>query len=181
MKETNFNKKAIRDVDRRLNEGIYSYPLFCYVPRNYWDDLLICETVGLITTNDTNFNYSRCFTYSFFEDIKSQRDFYSRESRKEVIDRGYLELFYVKISTFGPYYFVQRAKYIPDGERLKLIHLPKCENKDLEAKILEVKAKLDQAEQQEINWKELHIPLKSDIPLEDYEPEDVTYLSYLFD
>ena len=143
--------------------------------------MLLCDTIGLIGENATDFNYSRCFTYRFFEDIKTQQNFYIREARKEVIDRGYLELFYVKISAFGPYYFIQRAKYIPAGDKLKLIRISECQNQELEAKILEVKAKLDQAEQRQINPEELNVPLKHYIPLEDYEPEQVTYVSFLFD
>lgn len=116
MKTIDYSKKAIRGVDLDLKEGDYSYPFFGYVPWDYWDDLLLCDTIGLIGENATDFNYSRCFTYSFFEDIKIQQNFYIREARKEVIARGYLEFFYVKISAFGPYYFIQRAKYIPVGD-----------------------------------------------------------------
>lgn len=176
-----YSKKAIQFVDQSLCEGDYCYPLLQYVPGNYWDDLLMSDTPGITIMNATNFNYARCFTYRFFEDIKLEHKFYTREARKEVIARGYLELFYVRISTFGPYYYIQRLKYIPNGEALDLIDISECENQDLEAKILEVKTKLDQAEQQEISWKALRIPLKTDIPLEDYEPSEVTYLSFLFE
>lgn len=181
MKTIDYSEKAIQFVDKRLNEGMYNYPLFCYVPWDYWNDLLVSDTAGITTTNETNFNYARCFTYSFFEDIKLQHNFYTVEATKEVIARGYLEYFDVRISAFGPYYYIDRGKYVPDGDSLELIDISECQNQVLEAKILELKTKLDQAGQKEVDLNALRIPLKKDIPLEDYEPDEISYLSFLFE
>lgn len=176
-----YSEKAIQNVDKNLSEGVYGYVLAKYVPRGFWDDLLVSDTAGIKTMNETSFNYSRCFTYSFFEDIQLQHNFYTVEATKEVIARGYLEYFDVRISAFGPYYYIDRGKYVPDGDSLELIDISECQNQVLEAKILEVKTKLDQAGQKEVDLNALRIPLKKDIPLEDYEPDEISYLSFLFD
>lgn len=101
MKTIDYSKKAIQNVDKKLSEGVYGYVLAKYVPTGFWTDLLLCDTKGLIGENTTDFNYSRCFTYRFFEDIKTQQNFYIREARKEVIARGYLELFYTKSEIYS--------------------------------------------------------------------------------
>ena len=53
MKTIDYSEKAIRGVDLDLKEGDYSYPFFCYVPWDYWDDLLLCDAIGLIGENAT--------------------------------------------------------------------------------------------------------------------------------
>jgi hypothetical protein len=174
------SKQAIEFVNRTLKEGVYGYTLRKYVNIDTWDHILINNLDGIKFVQMTDFNYSRCFSYYFMEDIELKQDFFSPEAKKEVINRGYIEFINLSISAISSFYIIEKAKYVADGDKLKIEDIDEFSNVVLKKKFEELKLKISEENFMLVNSDELRIPLKN-VPLDDYEADQVTYFSYLFE
>ncbi|MBP2100009.1 hypothetical protein [Enterococcus rivorum] len=178
----NSNERAINFVNRSLRSGDYGYVLRKYVKGNEWNTYLLNNMEGIIFKPRTSFEYARCFSYYFYEDIDLKNSFFSEEATKEIIKRGYIEFISLQISAISPFFIIKKAQYLTpkEGETLDIIELEEFQNTALEKKYTELIEVLTEQKLILVNREELKkVPL--DIPLENYEPEEVTYLSYLFE
>ncbi|WP_211272883.1 hypothetical protein, partial [Enterococcus termitis] len=66
----NSNERAINFVNRSLKEGDYGYVLRKYVYSDEWDEHLLKNMEGIVFEPSGGFDYTRCFSYMFMEDIK---------------------------------------------------------------------------------------------------------------
>jgi hypothetical protein len=178
----NANERAINFVNRRLKDGDYGYVLRKYVKGNQWNSYLLNGMEGIIFKPMTSFEYSRCFSYYFMEDIQLSKPFFTLEAKNEVMERGYIEFISLQISAISPFFIIEKAQYqkSKEGISLDLIDLIEFKNEKLEKKYEELIVVLTKQKLILVNEKELKkVPL--DIPLEVYEPEEVNCLSYLFE
>ncbi|WP_211272294.1 hypothetical protein [Enterococcus rivorum] len=178
----NANEQAINFVKRSLKEGDYGYVLRKYVYSDEWDEHLLKNMEGIVFKPSGSFDYTRCFSYMFMEDIKLSNPFFTIEAKNEVMERGYIEYIGLKISAISPFFTLRKAQYQKpkEGITLDIIDLTEFKNKKLEKKYTELIEVLTEQKLILVNREELKkVPL--DIPLENYEPEEVTYLSYLFE
>ena len=173
--------KAIQTTDYRLKEGsIFGYTLMKYVSPDYWDNIIKPANKEMVFENLTDYNYSRCFSYMFMEDIHLKSPFFTKEATQEVIKRGYIELISLKISIISPFYTIDRAMYQADGERLKINYIEEFKNEILEKKYQELKRVVEAEDYYLVDPDDLRIPLEN-VPIENVEPENVTYGRYLFE
>lgn len=173
---------AINFVNRSLKEGNYGYVLRKYVKGNQWDSYLLNHMEEIIFKPMTSFEYSRCFSYYFMEDIQLSKPFFTLEAKNEVIKRGYIEFINLQISAISPFFIIEKAQYQKpeEGITLDIIDLTEFKNKKLDKKYTELIEVLTERKLILVDREELKkIPLN--IPLEDYEPEEVNYASYLFE
>lgn len=178
----NKTKEAIDFVSRSLKEGDYGYVLRKYIKGSEWNAHLLNNMDGIIFEPMSSFDYTRCFSYYFMEDINLSEPFFSQEAKKEVMERGYIEFINLQISAISPFFIIEKAQYQTpkEGITLDIIDLTEFKNKKLEKKYTELIEVLTEQKLILVNREELKkVPL--DIPLENYEPEEVTYLSYLFE
>ncbi len=174
------SQKAIRYVKRVLGGGNYGYALRKYVDLGFWDDTISKNMIGLVLEHTTEFSYSRCFAYMFMEDIGLEYSFFSGKSNKQIIERGYLEFISLKISGISPFYRIVKAQYVPEGDRLKIAYLETFQNNLLEEKYKELKLQLEKQKLWQVTYEELNIPLE-DVPLENYDSDNITYYTLLFE
>lgn len=172
------SKRAIDFVKRTLSEGDYGYTLREYLKLDTWDHLLSDNMEGITFINMTDFNYNRCFSYYFMEDIQLSQFFFTVKAREEVIQRGYIEFIGLNISAIGPFFYIDKGVYEPDGERLKIKYIDHFKNDQLEQKYKNLIERLDER-LYIVEPDDLKIQLKG-VPLENVEPEKVTYGRYLF-
>jgi hypothetical protein len=178
----NSNERAINFVDRSLQNGDYGYTLRKYVYSDEWDEHLLKNMKGIVFKPSGGFDYTRCFSYYFMEDIQLSKPFFSQEATKEVMERGYIEFINLQISAISPFFIIEKAQYQKpkEGITLDIVDLREFKNKKLEKKYTELIEVLTEQKLILVDREELKkIPL--DIPLENYEPEEVNYLSYLFE
>ncbi|MFD2306075.1 hypothetical protein ACWOC9_03560 [Enterococcus termitis] len=178
----NSNERAINFVNRSLKEGDYGYVLRKYVYSDEWDEHLLKNMEGIVFEPSGGFDYTRCFSYMFMEDIKLKNSFFSDKSTKEIMERGYIEYIGLKISAISPFFTIRKAQYQnpKEGITFDIVDLTEFKNKKLEKKYTELIEVLTEQKLILVDREELKkIPL--DIPLENYEPEEVNYLSYLFE
>jgi hypothetical protein len=176
------NERAINFVNRRLKEGDYGYVLRKYVYSDEWDEHLLNNMEGIIFKSMTSFEYRRCFSYYFMEDIQLSRPFFTLEAKNEVMERGYIEFINLQISAISPFFIIEKAQYQKpkEGITLDIVDLTEFKNKKLEKKYTELIEVLTEQKLILVDREELKkVPL--DIPLENYEPEEVNYASYLFE
>ncbi|MCA5011789.1 MULTISPECIES: hypothetical protein [unclassified Enterococcus] len=174
------NKEAINFVKRSLNVGDYGYTLRKYIKPDIWDAVLFSELQNLTVERMTDFNYSRCFSYYILEDLELKNPFFSEKATNEIMDRGYIEFISLKISAISPFFYLERAMYSKGKEKLELAHIKKFRNSLLEKEMVRIQNKLEQHDLFRIDPSELKLKLPN-IPLEDYEVDQVTYFSYLFE
>lgn len=172
--------EAIQFVNETLAEGDYGYALRAFVRANSWDDILLKNMENIRFENMTDFNYSRCFSYMFIEDIGLEKGFFTKESTKVIVERGYIEFISLKISAISPFCYIDRAKYQANGDSLDIADLEAFGNSALEKKYIELKQTLADNNLLLVEPDELNIHLEN-VPLENVEPEDVTYGRYLFE
>ncbi|MFD2306074.1 hypothetical protein ACWOC9_03565 [Enterococcus termitis] len=178
----NSNERAINFVNRSLKDGDYGYVLRKYVKGNQWNSYLLNNMEGIVFKPMTSFEYARCFSYYFIEDIKLENSFFSDGATREIMERGYIEFISLQISAISPFFIIEKAQYqkSKEGISLDLTDLTEFKNEKLEKKYEELIVVLTKQKLVLVNKKELKkVPL--DIPLEDYEPEEVNCLSYLFE
>ncbi|MBL1226867.1 hypothetical protein [Enterococcus sp. BWR-S5] len=182
MKKMDNNKRAMSIVDNNLSLGGHSYVLMRYVHHDEWDKYITTNMDGIIFVPSGGFDYTRCFSYMFLEDIDLQHGFFTYEATEEILKRGYIEFISLKISAISPFFYVERAVYVPnkEGKNLDIADLEQFKNIRLEQKYTELIESLEKENLWQIDPEQLKKELKG-VPLEDYEPEDVTYLSYLFE
>lgn len=173
------SKRAIDFVKRTLGEGDYGYTLRNYLKNDTLDYLLLDNMEGITFIHMTDFNYGRCFAYMFMEDIQLSQSFFTPKAREEVIQRGYIEFISLKISAISPFFYIDKAKYVPEDGKLKIILLDQFKNEKLENKFADILIKLDEKFDR-VNPDDLRIPLEG-VRLENVELEDVTYGRYLFE
>lgn len=178
----NNTERAINFVNRSLKEGDYGYVLRKYVKGNQWNSYLLNKMEGIIFKPMTSFEYSRCFSYYFMEDIQLSKPFFTLEAKNEVMERGYIEFVNLQISAISPFFIIEKAQYQKpkEGITLDIVDLTEFKNKKLEKKYTELIEVLTEQKLILVDREELKkVPL--DIPLENYEPEEVNCLSYLFE
>lgn len=178
----NANDRAINFVSRSLKEGDYGYVLRKYVYSDEWDEHLLKNMEGIVFEPSGGFDYTRCFSYYFMEDIKLKNSFFSDKSTKEIMERGYIEFISLKISAISPFFIIEKAQYQKpkEGQTLDIVNLKEFKNQTLEKKYSELIEVLGEQKQILVDREELKkIPLN--IPLENYEPENVNCLSFLFE
>lgn len=174
------NQKAIRYVKNVLGGGNYGYALRKYVDLGFWDKTISNNMSGLVLEHTTEFSYSRCFAYIFMEDIKLKHPFFSSESNGEIIERGYLEIISLKISGISPFYTIEKAQYVPDGDRLSITYINSFQNKLLDEKYRELQLQLEKQKMWQVTYDELNIPLEG-VSLENYDSDNITYFTLLFE
>ncbi|MHC5216385.1 hypothetical protein ACYSNR_06935 [Enterococcus sp. LJL128] len=170
---------AMDFVKRTLKEGDYGYTLRNYLKIDTLDYLLLEDMDDITFLHMTDFNYGRCFAYMFMEDIHLSQNFFTVKAREEVIERGFIEFISLKISAIGPFFYIDKAMYVPEGNKLKITLLDQFKNNRMEEKFENLLLCLDEKFDR-VNPDDLRIPLKG-IPLENVEPDDVTYGRYLFE
>lgn len=178
----NNTERAINFVNRSLKEGDYGYVLRKYVKGNQWNSYLLNGMEGIVFKPMTSFEYTRCFSYYFIEDIQLENSFFSDGATREIMERGYIEFINLQISAISPFFIIEKAQYQKpkEGITLDIIDLTEFKNKKLEKKYTELIEVLTEQKLILVDREELKkVPL--DIPLEDYEPEEVNCLSYLFE
>ncbi|MBP1046604.1 hypothetical protein I6N96_09920 [Enterococcus sp. BWM-S5] len=173
------SKLAIDFVNRTLNEGDYGYTLRNYLKIDTLDYLLLDNMDGITFLHMTDFNYGRCFAYMFMEDIQLSKSFFTVKAREEVIQRGYIEFISLKISAISPFFYMDKAMYIPEEGKLRIVLLDQFKNEKLEEKFSNILLNLDEKFDR-VDPDDLRIPLEG-VRLENVEPEDVTIGRYLFE
>ncbi|MHC5216383.1 hypothetical protein ACYSNR_06925 [Enterococcus sp. LJL128] len=113
------NNQAIKFVDNSLSIGDYGYVLRRYIYHNEWDKHVLKNIANLIFKPMTNFNYSRCFSYMFMEDIDLKQPFFAKGTREAVAERGYIEFISLKISAISPVFYIEKAQYEPHEDGIK--------------------------------------------------------------
>ncbi|OJG96713.1 hypothetical protein RV18_GL001919 [Enterococcus termitis] len=111
-----------------------------------------------------------------------ENSFFSDGATREIMERGYIEFISLQISAISPFFIIEKAQYqkSKEGISLDLTDLTEFKNEKLEKKYEELIVVLTKQKLVLVNEKELKkVPL--DIPLENYEPEEVNYASYLFE
>lgn len=97
----------------------YSYILSQYVDRNIWTDRIKNSFSTVNVDNTTDFNYSRCFSYSLNDD-DIEVSIGNNNFNEHINDKGVLYRTDILISCLCPYFFYRFVRYDVDNSEIKM-------------------------------------------------------------
>ena len=106
----NKKEKVIIDIERIYKHGDCKYAIWNYVPNNFWSKPFKSWFPEMYSYNETDFNYSVCFTmYLNLSPINVT--FFSQEFEDYIKENGCAYLLLTDISVVAPYAVVKYLQY----------------------------------------------------------------------